>query len=636
MNCTRRLSVRQKDASLARTRRRGAAVPGPERWLVIVALIGALAILSCDGGDGPSAPSVSNDPIYAGLTMSEPIRGEAGGTAAYSYVSAQPGTFPAGRVVHISNTRSGDLAITSMVDGGFDPHGILAFVGDRVEIEIRSDDGTVRTVPVTVPDRRAPRAVRTWPQPARTDWPTDGPVGALFSEPLDANSISSAIGLRRGAEAVAGTVTLSSDGLRAEFLPLEPLVAGSEYELVIDTGVQDLSGDSLEVEIEVNFATAGPAGMVPDTLGRLISAGVHTCRIIQGGQAYCWGWNDLGQLGAESGENCGGDVPCSTTPLAVAGDLRFVQISAYSYHTCGIATGGEAYCWGHNDFGQVGDGTTTDRATPALVSDALSFASISVGRFHTCAITDIGYAYCWGLDTSGALGVDGGASETCTDSQGASVPCSTQPLPVTGGLTFESISAGRDFTCGIASRGVGYCWGNNEGGKLGIGTLEQDLPSVPHTLAGGHAFVAISAGAAHACGITTEGAGYCWGQNMTGAIGGPNGGATPVLVSGGHTFVSLDAGGNHTCGVTIEGQAYCWGQGWRGVLGDGSTEVHIERTPVPVYGDVSFTTVTAGQHTCALTPLGATYCWGSNRYGQIGDGTTVDRSTPVLILGMSQ
>ena len=124
---------------------------------------------------------------------------------------------------------------------------------------------------------------------------------------------------------------------------------------------------------------------------------------------------------------------------------------------------------------------------------------------------------------------------------------------------------------------------------------------------------------------------------MTGALG--NGSSpqrlvgAPGPVAGEHQFSWLDAGASHTCGVTTSGQAYCWGQGYRGRLGDGSTATHIEQTPVPVSGSLFFASITTGSHTCALTTSGEAYCWGWNRYGQLGDGTTDDRGTPVRVVG---
>src|SRR5262249_22008286 len=145
------------------------------------------------------------------------------------------------------------------------------------------------------------------------------------------------------------------------------------------------------------------------------------------------------------------------------------------------------------------------------------------------------------------------------------------------------------------------------------------------------------------CGVTTAGTAYCWGTSYLGQLG--NGSiansSTPVPVAGDLTFTSVSAGGNHTCGVTTGGAGYCWAAGDDGQLGNGTKT--NSRTRVPVAGDLTFTSVSAGspisgasytyEHTCGLTTSGAAYCWGSNYLGQLGNGSTQDSSTPVAVSG---
>jgi alpha-tubulin suppressor-like RCC1 family protein len=302
--------------------------------------------------------------------------------------------------------------------------------------------------------------------------------------------------------------------------------------------------------------------------------------------------------------------------------LTFAAVDAGGFHTCGVTTSGAAYCWGSNVFGQFGDGTTTDRTTPVLVSGGLTFAVVSAGPHHTCGVTTSGVAYCWGDNFWGQLG-DG------NHGRGRNTPGL-----VSGGLTFAAVSAGGDHTCGVTMNGVAYCWGRNLEGQLGDGTTT--FRATPGLVSGGLTFAVVSAGTTYTCGVTTSGVAYCWGYNGFGQLG--DGTTTfrtaPVLVSGGLTFAAVNAGGGHTCGVTTSDVAYCWGWNLLGQLGDGTTADGT--TPGLVSGGLTFAAVSAGTgigHTCGVTTSGVAYCWGYNVYGQLGDGTTADRTTPVLVSG---
>src|SRR5439155_189354 len=193
-------------------------------------------------------------------------------------------------------------------------------------------------------------------------------------------------------------------------------------------------------------------------------------------------------------------------------------------------------------------------------------------------------------------------------------------------LVFARVSAGRSHACGVTSAGAAYCWGGNGYGQLGNGTTNVYGEGSPVLVLGGLSFATLSAGDVHTCGLTTGGAAYCWGDNSAGQLGTGTtmSSSSPVLVSGGLTFATVSTGNLHTCGVTSAGagrQAYCWGSNIDGQLGDGTT---TQRTsPVVVVGVLSFAAVNGVSfHTCSVTSAGAAYCWGDNSYGQLGDGTT--------------
>jgi hypothetical protein len=329
-------------------------------------------------------------------------------------------------------------------------------------------------------------------------------------------------------------------------------------------------------------------------------ASAQTCALDAGGAAYCWG-----------------GVNYTPWPVPVAGGLTFVAVSPGAYYACGLATGGAAYCWNPSAAG------------PVPVPGGLTFQSLSAGRSHTCGLTTSGVAYCWGDNFAGQLG-DGSTTYSAT------------PVVVAGGLRFATVSAGAWYTCGVTTGGAAYCWGNNGWGGLGDGSTTSR--STPVAVSGGITFAALSAGWGHTCGVATSGVTYCWGDNSSGQLGNgsTNGSLTPSPVSGGLTFASASAGFRHTCGVTTSGAAYCWGSNSSGELGNGST--NGSATPVAVAGGLTFVSVSAAgdtfdedallmDHTCGISTRRVAYCWGANRFGQLGDGSTTDRSAPVRVAG---
>ena len=387
----------------------------------------------------------------------------------------------------------------------------------------------------------------------------------------------------------------------------------------------------------------------------LAAGGAFTCALTADGTAYCWGSNDYRQLGD------GTSAFLKTIPTAVSTTLKFSKLSLGSEHACGIAKDGATYCWGNAYHGQVGDGTVGYRTAPTLVMGQTAptpiptpvslpnrLSSLAAGGDHTCGLTPKGEAYCWGANTSGELG-DGTSTNRAT------------PVAVTGGRTFKQLVAGSMHTCGLTSAGDAYCWGYNAYGQVGNGTAgggdgqgngshAADQPS-PVRVTGSKTFSTLVANGYNTCGLTSSGVAYCWGNNYFGQIGDGTGGngftddsgnrSAPTLVGGGLTFASLATGFTHTCGRTASGKAYCWGDNVFGQLGDG-TSGNSRVSPVAVSSNLSFASLVANyKNTCGLTASGHAYCWGQNNFGQIGDGTgglgysdhSADQLVPVAVTG---
>jgi alpha-tubulin suppressor-like RCC1 family protein len=281
---------------------------------------------------------------------------------------------------------------------------------------------------------------------------------------------------------------------------------------------------------------------------------------------------------------------------------------------------GAASCWGLGSYGSLGNGGTANALSPSPVSGGLSFASISTNGLETCGVTTAGQAYCWGRNSWGNLGTGGTVN-------------ATTPVAVTGGSTFQQISAGQTTTCGVTTAGVGYCWGDGSAGQLGTGIQGSSL--TPVAVTGGLAFQQITANNQFTCGLTRAGAAYCWGVGTSGQLG--YGGyyslSSPVQVSGGLVFQQLVTGNTHACGLTTAGAAYCWGNN-NGQLGTGNGAPSA--VPAAVAGGLQFRGLTAGaSHTCGLAVNGAAYCWGLGSYGQLGSsGTQI--YTPTLVSGGNQ
>ena len=420
---------------------------------------------------------------------------------------------------------------------------------------------------------------------------------------------------------------------------------------------------------------------LPTSFASITAGGSHTCALTAAGAAWCWGWNIYGQLGnGTSGNGNWGDSSAdSSTPIAVTGGKVFTTIAAGGSHTCGIVGDGAVWCWGSNSSGQLGTGPTSYSGEPAPVSvtGGRNFVAIAAGYGHTCALDGGGQAWCWGTNTNGqigdgttqqrttAVGVTGGRkfssivagnSHTCAIEAGTSKAWCwgtnvngqlgdgstgidrTAPVLVTGDLAFTRVAAGDWHTCGLVSAGAAWCWGYNGSGQLGEGSTGQHAN--PVAVSGGHSFTAIVAGHAHTCSLAPTGAAWCWGDGgqgqignstspVSGSIGSQN--TNPVPVSGGRSFAALAAGSGHTCGLVSGGATLCWGRNWNGQLGDGAVG-GPKPTPAAVNGARAFQSLSAGgSHSCAVGTTGTAWCWGANWYGQLGNGTTGIQAVPVAV-----
>ena len=247
------------------------------------------------------------------------------------------------------------------------------------------------------------------------------------------------------------------------------------------------------------------------------------------------------------------------------------QLATGSSHTC-IVFFGIIRCWGSNFYGQLGNGTTDTSYTPVTVTGISTGIGIATGDVHSCAVLSSGSVQCWGYNDAGQLGI------------GTTVNRSSTPVTVTGISTAIAVSAGQQYSCAVLSSGSVQCWGSNNYGQLGNGTAVNS--------------------------------------------------STPVTVTGISTAIAVSAGNGFTCALLSSGGVQCWGGGSYGQLGNGT--MNSSSTPVTVTGISTAKTISTGginTHTCvglSKTSLNV-QCWGTNAGGKLGDGTNIDRSTPVTI-----
>lgn len=368
--------------------------------------------------------------------------------------------------------------------------------------------------------------------------------------------------------------------------------------------------------------TSGASGAPSAPTPPRVAAGfAHTCVVTSARGVKCWGGNAYGELG-----NGGGPLDLAYSAVAVTGlGSGIREVAAGGQHTCALTNAGAVKCWGQNRLNQLGSAPTPDGRTPvpvAVASLRSGVKAIAAGSQHTCALTAGGGVKCWGTGYA----------------TGSTAP-TRAPVEIAG-LTsgVAAITAGRDQTCALTSGGGVKCWGWNLNGQLGNGSTTYSYSPVDVSgLTSG--VTMISAGDSFTCAVTSGGGAKCWGWNEDGQLG--NGsrsvypGTTPIDVTGLTSGVrAITAGGHHTCALMASGGVKCWGSNVFGQLGNGS---RTDRpTPVDVAGLANGAiAIDAGfSHTCALMRAGGIKCWGQN-YGRLGNGSKGQFSTKPVDVAFS-
>jgi len=344
----------------------------------------------------------------------------------------------------------------------------------------------------------------------------------------------------------------------------------------------------------------------------VVAGGTHSCALRMDGKVSCWGRNWNGQLGI------GTMVSRELSPVEIPGLTGVVSLAAGKDHTCAVTGDGNVHCWGHNRLGQVGTNSTRDFEVlePRHVVGIGDAVEVAAGYSHTCARLTDGRVMCWGRNDDGELGNGGNVD-------------SDAPVYVMGLMNAEELALGGDHSCARRADETVVCWGHNEFGQVGDGTTEDattfrqvaDLEGVVRQIA---------AGPRHSCALNDAGAVWCWGRNRAGELG------DRTTASRGNPMQVLDlppvdeirtggaTHGGHACARTAAGALYCWGYRGYGQLGDGATVVRT--TPVQVVGATGKTISVGDLHACSGG--GPIECWGNHHSGQIGIGSDIAYATP--------
>lgn len=342
-----------------------------------------------------------------------------------------------------------------------------------------------------------------------------------------------------------------------------------------------------------------------------IAAGIRHTLEIRNGTLWAWGNSLFGQVGD-------GSSATRITAVQIGTADNWVSVAAGAAHSLGIRADGTLWVWGYNNYGQLGDGTNTDRYTPVQVGTDNKWVSIAAGAWHTLGIKADGTLWAWGSNSGGQLGIGNNADKNT-------------PVQVGAAHNWVSIAAGGFHSMAVKADGSLWAWGGNSSGQLGDGSTGNK--NTPVRIGNANNWMHVAAGEAHSMAIKANGTLWAWGLNSSGQLGDSTttNKSTPVQIDTARNWVHIVAGAFHSLARKTNGTLWAWGKNDDGQLGDNTNTGRN----VPVHIDTAnrWVSVFAGYyHSLGVNAGGSVMAWGDNdSFAQLGDGTFIDRKSPVQI-----
>ncbi len=370
------------------------------------------------------------------------------------------------------------------------------------------------------------------------------------------------------------------------------------------------------------------AAVIPLTGVVALSAGTDfSCVVNQGGDVYCWGKNDIGQLGVTTPAINDGGYHTALNPVKVNGLSGVVSVASGWGHSCAARNDGSVWCWGRNNVGQAGNRSLTEQSAPSRVAGLPPVAAIYASAVASCAVTVGGELWCWGDFEyfNGKLVAGRQESDRASPSRIAGLP------PV------ATMGLGPNNACAVTFAGQVYCWGDSGSGQIGDNGISS-YPNAPQRVHNLNDAIGAAVSSSGACAVRSSGALTCWGSvlDVGNSYGGPNT-PVPVAVDIGHNVVAVNMGGGGMCALDAAGVMYCWGASMPrfGAGEEPSPYQYRPGTISPRLNQPVLSMAMGRNHSCVVTADSAVNCWGDS-YG-LGIGRILYAGTgvplPVLLSG---